>query len=181
MQDTVSFIFMTPTLGLKKEILDENGCINAYSYDKERDYSYDHMLFLLFKPKSMKIFNYFLDNEYDRTEALVEDYDLDGGYVVLVYKLNEQYNEDWNLVKQGKYSKTSKEFQNLFPKVKKVIVNGRYKDELSLQLRIFNKDPQLKEYWEELLNVPFKDDMEFWDKFDKEKETLNIDKIKGLV
>ena len=129
----------------------------------------------------MKIFNYFLDNEYDRTEAIVEDYDLDGGYVVLVYKLNEQYNEDWNLVKQGKYSKTSKEFQNLFPKVKKVIVNGRYKDELSLQVRIFNKDPQLKEYWEELLNVPFKDDMEFWDKFDEEKETLNIDKIKGLV
>jgi hypothetical protein len=79
------------------------------------------------------------------------------------------------------YSKTTPEFQALFPKIVKIKRGGLHKDEISLQYRIFNKTEDLKKYWEEKLNVEFDEDWEVWDGFDLDKETLFIDKIKEHV
>ena len=35
------------------------------------------------------------------------------GYVVIVYKLNLKFKNDYNLIKEGKYSETSKKFQDV--------------------------------------------------------------------
>ena len=56
-----------------------------------------------------------------------------------------------------------------------------HKDEISLQIRIFEKTEDLKEYWEEKLDVTFDEDYEVWDGWDEKKEVLNLDKIKEHV
>ena len=68
---------------------------------------------MLFKPDDVPYFGEFLDAEYERTSNLVEDYDYPGGYVVLIYKLDPDLNRDFNIVRQGKYSRTSKKFQKI--------------------------------------------------------------------
>jgi hypothetical protein len=50
-----------------------------------------------------------------------------------------------------------------------------------LQIRIFEKTEDLKEYWEEKLDVTFDEDYEVWDGWDEKKEVLNLDKIKEHV
>jgi hypothetical protein len=99
---------------------------------------------------------------------------------VVVYQLDDKYKNDFTLVQGGKYSKTSANFQKLFPKVVKITRNGLSKDEISLQYRIFNKAEDLISFWETKLGIEFEDDYEVWDGWDESKEILELDKIKEL-
>jgi len=174
----VSTIFMARSLGIDRDLLDRCGFIEGYSKDCNQDLYYEDCVYLLFKPTDMDRFAFFLDQEKERTDAIVDDYDYEGGYVVVVYQLDPEFKPDFDLIKQGQYSKTSRRFQELFPKVTKVVKNGRYRDEISLQYRIFNKTQDLVTFWEEKLGVRFSPDQEVWEGFHEERETLNIHKLK---
>lgn len=178
----ITSIFMVPTLKVPKDALRGNGFINAYVKDARKEDHYEGCIYLLFKPENLDKFREFLDNEYERTKTVIEDYDYEDGFVVVVYQLDEKYKKDFVLVKQGKYSKTSKDFQKLFPKVIKITRNGLHKDEISLQYRIFNKADDLISFWEDKLGIDFAeivgDDFEVWEGWDEQKEILELDKIK---
>lgn len=175
---TITSIFMVPTLKINRDELKDNGFLNAYTKDIKKDFNYTDCIYLLFKPENLDRFRDFLDNEYERTKAVIDDYDYEDGYVVVIYQLNGKFKKDVELIKQGKYSKTSKEFQAMFPKVVKIKKNGLSRDEISLQYRVFNKTKDLVEFWEDKLGVEFDEDQEIWYAFVEEEETLDIDKIK---
>jgi len=178
---TITSLFMVPTLKIPKGSLKDNGFINGYIKDAQREEQYDGCIYLLFHPKHLEKFREFLDGEYERTKAIIDDYDYEDGYVVVVYSLDKKYKKDFELIKLGKYSKTSEEFQKLFPKNIKINVNGLMRDEIGLQYRIFNRTEDLIKYFEEKLDVVFDEDQEIWDMFDDKKETLNIKKVKENV
>ena len=175
---------MIPTLKIPKDKLKENGFINGYVKDGGRDVQYENSVYVLFKPENLDKFREFLDKEYERTKTVIEDYDYEDGYVVVVYQLNDKYKKDFNLIRQGKYSKTSVDFQKMFPKVVKIVKNNLHRDEISLQYRIFNKAEDLVSFWEEKLGIDFKsivgEDYEVWEGWNEEKEILELDKIKEL-
>ena len=101
-----------------------------------------------------------------------------------MYQLNEKYKKDFELIRKGKYSKTSEDFQKVFPKIVKIYRNGLHREELSLQYRIFNKADDLIEYWENRLGINLEltlgIDFEVWEGFNESKEILELDKIKEL-
>jgi hypothetical protein len=177
LKKTITSIFIVPTLKINKDALKNNGFLNGYIKDDNRDLNYDDSVYLLFKPEDLNKFKEFLDSEYERTKSIIDDYDYDDGFVVVVYQLDANFKSDFRLIKQGQYSKTSPEFQKLFPKVIKIVKNGLHKDEVSLQYMIFNKTPQLIEFWENKLEVTFDEDQEIWHAFVLENETLNINKF----
>ena len=171
---------MVPTLKVPNEGFKHNGFVNAFIKDLERDVQYEDVVYILFKPEKIDAFRLFLDSEYERTENIIEDYDYEGGFVVLVYKLNPNFKEDFALIKEGKYSKTSDDFKNLFPKAVKIKVNGWHRDEISLQWRIFRKSTDLREYWEDKLGVNFDEEQEVWGEYNEDIEILNIKNIKKM-
>ena len=175
----ITTIFMVPTLKVPKNALKSNGFINAYIKDASREDGYKNSIYLLFKPDDLDKFREFLDGEYERTKAVIEDYDYDDGYVVVVYQLDDKFNNDFELIKQGKYSKTSKEFQKMFPKTVTIVKNNSVRDEISLQYRIFNRAQDLIEFWEDKLGISLKDEYEVWEGWDDLRETLEINKIKN--
>ncbi len=181
LQKTITTIFIVPTLSIGKEKLEENGFINGYVKDNEREVQYDNCIYLVFKPENLDKFKNFLDDEYERTKSILDDYDYPNGIVVVVYKLNSRLDDDIALVKQGKYSKTSKRFQEIFPKVVKVKKNGLFRDEISLQYRIFNKTEDLLEFWENKLDVKLDEDAEVWSTFIEDNESFTLEKIKENV
>lgn len=178
---TITSIFIVPTLSIGKEKLADNGFINGYIKDIRKDVQYENSVYLLFKPENLDKFKVFLDTEYERTKQIIDDYDYEEGYVVVIYQLSPRISADIELIKLGKYSKTSAKFQQIFPKIIKIMVNGYSKDELSLQYRVFNKTKDLKKFWEEKIGMELDDDMEVWTGFIKDKEILNLDKIKKNV
>jgi hypothetical protein len=172
---------MVPTLKIPKDSLRENGIINGYIKDGRREVQYEDCIYLLFRPTDLDKFREFLDSEYERTKAVIDDYDYENGYVVVVYQLDNKFKKDFELIKRSKYSKTSPAFQALFPKVIKIKKNGLHKDEISLQYRVFNRTEDLIKFWEEKLEVEFTDDQEVWHAFIEEDEILNLEKLKEYV
>jgi hypothetical protein len=181
LKKTITTIFIVPTLGIDRERLRDNGFINAFIKDGAKDVQYENSVYLLFNPKHPDKFKLFLDDEYERTKSVLDDYDYEDGFIVVVYQLNPKFKKDFGLIKMGRYSKTSPEFQKLFPKIVKIVRNGLDKDEISLQYRVFNKTEDLKKYWEDKIGVEFDDKMEVWQGWDENFETLNIQKVKENV
>jgi hypothetical protein len=178
---TITSIFMVPTLKIPRGELQENGFINGYVRDDSREVQYDHCIYLLFQPKSLDKFREFLDSEYERTKSIIDDYDYNDGFVVVVYQLDKKFTKDFMLIKEGLYSRTSKDFQALFPKIIKIKKNGLQRDEISLQYRVFNRTEDLIKFWEDKLGVEFDDDQEVWHAFITEDEILNTEKLKEYV
>jgi len=178
---TITSVFMVPTLQIPRGELQDNGFINGYVKDGSREVQYENCIYLLFQPKDLDKFREFLDSEYERTKDIVDDYDYQDGFVVVVYQLNKKFNKDFMLIKEGLYSRTSKDFQALFPKVIKIKKNGLQRDEISLQYRVFNRTEDLIKFWEDKLGVEFDDDQEVWHAFILEDEILNIEKLKEHV
>lgn len=177
-KQTISRLFFVPTLNIPREALKENNFINAYIGDCDREVNYENSVYLLFQPLNTTKFRHFLDEQYEHNKLIVEDYDYSDGYVVVVYKLNEKWKKDFDIIRTGKYSTTSKEFQKLFPRIIKAKDNiGLHKDELSLQLRIFNKTPDLRQYWENKFDVILDEEDEVWEGWDEKNEMLNINSL----
>jgi hypothetical protein len=174
---TITSLFILPILGIGKDDLMNNGFLNAFSKEELRDEKYKDCIYLLFKPTDLDRFREFLERENGRKAPIIDDFDLPKGFVVLVYKLDESYKHDYKLVRKGKYSQTSKEYQDLFPKVAKIMINGLHRDELSLQLRVFRKTPDLIEFWEKEFDVTFDENQELWFGYDNNKETLTKEKL----
>jgi hypothetical protein len=178
---TITSVFIVPTLSIGRDKLLDNGFLNGYIKDSNKDIQYENAVYLLFKPKDLDKFRDFLDGEYERTKSIIDDYDYEDGYVVVVYEVNPRLKDDIELVKQGKYSQTSKKFQEIFPKVIQIKQNGIRRDEISLQYRVFNKTEDLVKFWEDKLEVTLPEDLEVWHGFFDEFETLDITKIKEDV
>lgn len=178
LKKTITSIFMVPTLKIDRDKLKENGYLNGYMSDVRRDVQYENSVYLLFQPTNLDKFREFLDDEYQRTKQLIDDYDYEDGFVIVVYQLDKKWNKDFVLVREGLYSQTSKEFQDSFPKVIKIVKSGLHRDEISLQFRIFKKTEDLRKYWEDRLDMQFTEDMEVWNGFDIDNEVLDLDKIK---
>lgn len=175
---TVTTIFIVPTLSINKESLKENGFINGYISDERKDVQYKDAVYLLFKPTNLDKFRAFLDEQQSRGKGVIDDYDYENGYVVVVFNINKKWKKDILLVRQGLYSLTSSSYQATFPKTILLQKGKVQKEEISLQHRIFKKAEDLRNYWEQKIDIPFTEDMEVWDGFHIENETLDLDKFK---
>jgi hypothetical protein len=178
---TITSIFIVPTLSIGREKLIDNGFVNGYIKDGMRETQYKNAVYLLFKPNNLDKFKVFLDSEYEKTKSIIDDYDYEDGYVVVVYEINSKLKNDIELIKQGKYSKTSPAFQGIFPKVVQIKKNGLRRDEISLQYRVFNKTEDLVQFWEDKLGIELPEELEVWHGFFDDFETLDLNKIKEYV
>ena len=181
LKKTVTTMFIVPTLKIPKDKMKEMGFINGYEIDEGQDVLYPNAVYLLFKPKDLHAFREFLNDEYERTTNIIDDYDYGKGFVVVVYKLDKRYTNDFNLVRHGKYSKTSKKFQAEFSKTVRITKGGVPSDEVSLQFRIFNKTKDMIDFWEDKLGTVLTEDQEVWQTYDAEKEKLSPMKLEEYV
>ena len=163
---------MVPTLKIDRDTLHANDFLNGYAKDETRDEQHDDACYLLFRPRNIDRFREFLDSEYERTKDIIEDYDHPHGFVVVVYKLNPRFRHDFELIRESRYSTTSPEFQALFPKVVKIKVNGLSRDEISLQVRIFKKTDDLRQFWEDAFQENLAENVEYWEGYHEKNEIL---------
>jgi len=179
MEFTCSTIFMLPAIGLQRKDILSYGFMEAYLDDVNHEPHYDASLYLLFKPEEMDAFQVFLEKEYKRTKLLIEDYDYAGGYVVIVYKIPEEYMKEFEMFLKGKYSKFRKKYMLLFPKTVKIEnEDGKSVTEMSLAYHIFDKTQSIRDYWEEKVGIVLDEEAEMWSKPDIDgAEKLDIYKM----
>lgn len=175
-KNTNSTLFLLPTLGLVKQELTWFGFIDAFIGDVNHE-KYDQGLYLLFKPSKLDAeFNLWIDKHRKRLD-FIEDYDVDKGLVMLVFKLPVKYINDYTLFQEGKYSLFSKEFKELFPMTKDKLDgrNNVLAKEYTLYYHIFNKTDWLKKVWVDRLGLEsVSSEFELWDKPNPDREIFDI-------
>lgn len=158
---TATNLFVVPTLGIERSRLRENGLINAYIDDVDREIKFERAVYLLFRPQEKGKFEEFL--EYARKKAtVIEEYDY-GNLVMVVFQYSKKWEEDIKIVMTGKFSETSYMF-------KENILKETGDGNLTVQHQIFKKVPNLETYWKEQYGLEFnyKED-EYWPFYPKKE------------
>jgi hypothetical protein len=168
-------IFLLPAVGQSRQHLLKYGFLAAYLDDINHEVHYEEAVYCLFKPEDASDLQLYLDIEHKRNPQIVEDYDYEGGYIVVVYKIMEKYLKEYQLFLQGKYSKFSSEYISMFPT--DIVVEdtlGMAVVKKSLHYHVFNRTKEIKEYWEKKIGEKITNDMELWSSPDMDKEVLDI-------
>lgn len=147
-----------------------NKCINKYN-DIEKNY-----VFILVKTYQDVDFDRF----YTTLQAFpnyVDDYD-SKGCCIFVFEVQEKYQKDFDLIKNGKYSEISVQAKKL------ILLNNFFSGKPFTLPLILNKAEALKNSWEERLSAPGSPaelkDQEVWPIIESDSEELN-DSILSIV
>lgn len=171
----VSCVFLLPLLKLNRKKLEALGFKDTYWFNGEEKLVYESCIHLLFKPTSLKNFNEFLLEEKERKAPIVDENDYPGGLVIVTYRLPQRFIKDYNLIWQGKYSETSKEYQDMFPKTVKITnASGIVVTEMSGQHMVFSRYQPMKRKLEEELDAELSDAQEIWVMPSIERETFKL-------
>lgn len=181
---TATSLFIVPTLGISREEINRHGFENAYVKDEIKNIDYNNAVYLLFRPPLHKMENFtdFLTKERARKARIIDEYDYPDGWIMLVYQYEDKWKEDVETILSGKFSKTSREFQNLTPKTVKYNPHGlKNGEDLTVQHQIYKKDPRLANFWNELYGLEFNyEEDEYWERYE-EREIFNEITQKKLI
>lgn len=174
----ISTLFLLPLLNPKFNwiYLKENyGFITSFKWKKDEKIVQE--LYLIFK--NSELYKLFYNKYYD---FIVEEEDVKN-YIVCTMNIDDKWKEDLSKILQGKYSKTSEEFKNLF---KKEMMYTHTDDQSiffeNIVYLILNRDIKMiniieKKFQLELTLEDFNNNMELWTLMNEENETLDFDNI----
>lgn len=165
---TNTTLFLLPISGNQKKDLKRYGFLNAFLQDELKSEEYENCIICLFQPTDIVDFDMFVEEEKLKKVNVVDDYDYPGGFSVVVYDLGKDYEEDINKIMEGKYSKTSKRYKQLFAERIGIMKTK------TIQHLVFERSPQMKKEIEKLYDLELPQDMEYWEMFDKSKEILKF-------
>jgi hypothetical protein len=166
--------FMLPALDLQNnktsyKILEHFGFVNCYLDHKQGIYRKENYLYLLFNPtrEAFKKF-YTLYEIYKNHPNFVEDYMIDHQLIMVVFKIKEKWKSTYEMFKQSKYSKMSKEYADMF---KTVTLSGKVN--IGYQYLIIHKHKDYREHLEKELDVEISSNAELMNIIDLTKETFD--------
>jgi len=87
---------------------------------------------------------------------------LDSKTIIYLFNVNDEFKDDYNMFLQGKYSKFRTEFKEKFSKY--FVNSNTGRREKTITGRVVNKDPELKEYWENKIGIKLNEESEVWSK-----------------
>lgn len=178
-------LFLLPIFKLDNEALKQNGYVNAFIGDVNRnDESESPLIYMLFHPENQEQLGIFIEGLEERN-IVYTDYDYEGDHVVVVLLFPTEYIEDYYKIIESNYSTCSKEYQ-------KELNIPHFKDEHgalfvddrgkpvgidNLPTTIFKNSIDLKQVFADDFGMEVEelDGVEIWRKFDVDRNTLNIE------
>ena len=186
--ENVSTVMLLPIIKVSKNLMFNFyrfGFKNTYLFSEQLDGEYNfNPIYLLFEPKDLNLeFAEFIF-ELSSNHNFIEVKDIGYKKILVVFRIPDQFKEDFKLFLEGKYSKVSTDYKKCF-QLEKPVKNerGDIKRDISGGVimepttfsHIFNKTDKLKNIYIEKLGLEdFKwpEDLELYDKYNQEKETI---------
>lgn len=185
--ETITRFFLMPATGLAPNIYIKQGLLNSYSgywefpqtMVEDQSSITEHLIFNLYRYKDVDVFREFLEYLYEFDPTICYDFPVENfdDLHITEHALPEKFNQDYLKVKCGQYSRTSREFQALFPKKITTTYQGIKVSDYSFQYQIFNKMDKIKNFWEDEFAIRFDEEDEIWEGFDTKKEYLSKDSL----
>ena len=161
---------MVPMLGFRHSDLGE-GFINAYLSKIDDNYVIYFVFYSISEglDATIKHNPYFLDSF--STDKL--DY--------YVFDIPSEYENDFNLILEGKYSKIDNDLKTII--LKNTLTPSYYRHKPTRQTTkiygILYKTDVFRHYLEKKLNADIDPDNELWEMFDIDEETIDIDELEN--
>lgn len=186
---TKTSTFLFPLLGIPKTIFScdvknsfgtvmfKNRFVNCYLYHE--DIVADGCLFVVVRGYQDAEFSEFY-KKLVSIENYVDDFEKNE-YFVFIFSILEKFQEDFDIIIQGKYSEVSGVAR------KEIFKNHFFSTNSTVLPMIFFKAKSLKDMWEEQLSNPGINyiadlgDQEVWSIIDSDKETLTEDIFRQLI
>lgn len=161
-------------LGLGKTTLQRYGAVNAYFDDAAMPPSARRALDLELSEAERFFCLLFADDLEDTSQMMffgqlrtssqhVIDYDVPGGHVMFVFRVPTKYAAAYDAIETGKYSAVPPEYRD------------KYFVKQSNLYRIMTRDPILRAYYEEQLDITLPADAEVYDRPDLSVEHYRAD------
>lgn len=183
-KENVSTVMLLPVVKINRKLVNnfyKYGFKNTYLFI-EREYKFN-VIHLLFEPEKFdQDFNEFIF-ELSSNPNYIETIDVGYKKVLVTFKIPNQFEVDFRLFLEGKYSKLSDGFKKCFPFEKPVKnergdikrdMSGAVVMEPSTFFHIFNRTEKLRKKYEESLGLDYQlpTDLELYDIVNIEKENL---------
>lgn len=175
---TSSSLFALPMLNIAISRLGKY-FLNCFVKDSEYDTIIDRPMFLLFKYEykdkeegtfCKKIHNELIAKKEFITYYYVGDIN-DSKSIMYLFNVDEEFDHDYRMFLDGKYSHFRPEFKEKFPKY--YVDTNTHKQEKTIVGQVLFKSKELKKYWSEKLDVVLTDEDEVWSRpYIEEIETL---------
>ena len=176
LQMTSTNLFIRPLLEIPSKDLDKFSFENAYIKDEIKGIDYKHAIYLLFRPgKYQEDFNDFVEEERKKGVVL-DEYDYADGWVVVVFRYNEKWQNDILLILKGDYSKVSREYQEQIPDK----AGKGSETVMSMQHHIFRKSEYVKKFWYDKYGLEFEHNDECWSLY-PEREILTQENLNKII
>jgi hypothetical protein len=155
--------------------LDKHGFVNSYLFNGEEEVQIKNSLNLLFCPPDIEKFNDFIFQEKEKGAPIIDEKDYLGNNIIIVYKLPDKFQSDYDLLWEGKYSQMSEEFKKTIPGVVKYTDSRGYPvTNRTMQHMVFDRYAPLRKYWEEAFNQEMTEEQELWTIPTVESETFKL-------
>jgi len=172
----VATIYLLPGLidNLKSSTkdLERMGLVNAYLTDVNHDKKWQDSIYLLFKVTDpVQLGDFILKHE----DKIVDEYDYEGGFTVIVFCFPIKHIANYMAFKQGKYSWFTAEYKDLFnrlPSPEEKLIGLKK----SVTHCVFNKSPDLRAIIEERIGEKLPHDSELAS-YPGEEVELRIEKL----
>jgi hypothetical protein len=160
-----STYFLLPSFGLTARELNAAGFVNSYLMHENipKTTDEDVWIYLLFKTNDVTIKNFhnFLW-EMRFQKSLIDHWGCKHDYWVAVIKLHKQFEDDFMLFIEGRYSEFSQLFKNTIPKEVTLLQNNELVTVPTTMHEIITKNDKMKKFVENELNIRLSVDDEYW-------------------
>lgn len=173
--------WLVPMYRIAIKELKDTGFIDAYIADETRPRE-DLCTLLLFRA-SEEAAMILEDIQMYLDKYVVDMYGHQGKLVVLVLKIPEEFEGDYELILQGEFSNLSPDYRELVSEKVPITNEGTFKTNgKRLQLLIMDKSPMVKRLAvstiESMEDVA---DGQIWHKLDKKKNTITVNLINKII
>jgi hypothetical protein len=160
-----STYFLLPSFALTIRELESAGFVNSYLMHENvpKTTDEDVWIYLLFKTNDITIKNFhnFLW-EMRFQKSLIDHWGYKHNYWVAVIKLHKQFEDDFMLFVEGRYSEFSQLFKNTIPKEVTLLQNNELVTVQTTMHQIITKNDKMKKFVENELNISLSVDDEYW-------------------
>lgn len=181
---TKTTVFLLPILNMEETILENAGFINAYLQYPEGELTAErNVIYLLFKINKIESFNRVLNKVQ---KDILQEWDEDGGHVIVAIALPDEFNDDYELFLNGQYSKFSSKLKDAYKKHCTITLQNTKEKKIftTYQREVVFKGANLKAIIEKRFDIDIDQFPEAFKEYctppDIEKESLSLDYIHRL-
>lgn len=171
-KNTRATTYFLPLLSTEVHLPATHSIVNSYLFFN-RDTGIDHPIGVMYDVNELGLNHFVIASEVSKSQWFKDMHELDDNKVMFMFEFPDQWKNDYDLLKDGQYSKISKDAKNTILEYTRSVY--KYQPIIDDLAGILWKRKDRKTKLEKMLAMSIPDDVELGSKIVPEQETFNFE------